>query len=156
MRRLRSKLLRIFAALVFIALAAVVFVKKAGPAFLRLYVQKGLGDCHDQAVFCVIPFGEVKATSPDKEYLATLAIYRFDDVSILAPKDMKVVRGPDMKVYYKKRPWKASGSMVYLLHEPPGFFTNLYPQLASHGIYNDYDFLLRAPPGSTGSMTLFL
>jgi len=53
------------------------------------------------------------------------------------------VQGEEEKTYYKKRPWKTMGSIVYLLYQPPDYFVNSFPDIKEKGVTDDYTFVKR-------------
>jgi hypothetical protein len=123
---------------------ALLFIAKfGGPSILKLYVQAGISHPENQAIFSLTPEPQIKRLVKDETYLAELKHYRLPQITISLPKEMKAVQGETTKYYYKRRPWRTSGSVAYLLYEKPNFFTGLFPQLSRQGIINDLEFLNR-------------
>jgi hypothetical protein len=64
-------------------------------------------------------------------------------MEIYLPKGFTVVKEKITKVYYKKKRRQEEKPAIYLLHEKPDFFVNLFPWIAKQGVYSDYVFLGR-------------
>lgn len=118
-------------------------IKFAGAAILRLYIESGIGSCKEIPVFCIAPNPKAVNQTINKEYNSGLIEYQLLQVQINAPKEFKVIKQHVTKMHYKKKKLKSKGSVMYLVYEPPGFFTGLFPQLKKEGINNDYEFISR-------------
>jgi hypothetical protein len=114
----------------------------AGPALLRAYVVTGIGDYQAMHLLYAVPQKEIVNPKVDKRYLAELTRYTLSGLQILAPKNFTLVKERVHKVYYKRKARQQAGSVIYLLHQPPGFFMNLFPQARKQGVKNDYEFFL--------------
>lgn len=128
------------AAVFFILLLA---AKLAGPPTLRLYIESGIGDCKKIPILCMEPAQQIINPVINKECILESLPYNFPKLSICVPKGFTVIQERIKKVYYKKRAYERSGSVIYLLYEKPGFFVNLYPQLKNEGIKDNYEFVKR-------------
>lgn len=126
-----------------ILLVGILFVAKfSGPSILRLYIESGIGTCSKIPILCTVPEGNINS-SINKEYAAELLPYKFPKMSICIPKGFSIVQQRIKKVYYKKRRPEEDQSIMYVIHEKPDFFINLYPQLRKQGIMDDYEFVKR-------------
>lgn len=141
--RIKDKILRIFSIAVFFLIALIFVARFGGPNILRLYIDRGIGDCQRLPILCMAPVEEITNPKIDKEYIAQLLPQEFPKMQIYIPKDVTVIKGSITKVYYEKKIQKRPGSVIYLLHKKPNFFINLFPQLNKQGIRNDYEFLTR-------------
>jgi hypothetical protein len=141
----KNKRLAKYISIAVVFLFAILFVAKfAGPSILRLYIESGIGSCQKIPILCLAPEGEA-IINPDinKEYMAELLPYKFPKMEIAVPRGFSVVQQRIKKVYYKRKKFKDSGAIVYVLSEPPGFFVNLFPQLKNQGVKDDYEFIKR-------------
>jgi hypothetical protein len=130
--------------IILVLLLGILYVAKyGGPSILRLYVESGIGTCEKIPILCMTPDPGIITPQINKEYIAELLPREFPTMSIYAPKDFTVVKENIKKVYYKKYKRKHSGSVIYILHEDPDFFINLFPQLTKQGIDSDYEFIKR-------------
>lgn len=139
----KEKILQCFISFIVLLIAIAYVAKISGPKILRFYIENGFGDCRKIPIFCIAP--EIKVSHPavNKEYLSDLILYKFSpDIEIYLPKEFRVVKESITKVYYKKRRPHGDAT-VYLLHEEPNFFLNLFPHLKKKGILDDYEFIRR-------------
>ncbi len=130
-----------WALLIAVFLASLAFVIKFGfPQLLRAYIQAGVGDCSKIPVLCMAPQEVEPAFKIDKDYLQGLTRLRFPNTEISVPKGFKVVQELVSKPYYKKRRPRNEEAVIYLIHQPPGFFIKLFPQVKKMGISDNYAF----------------
>jgi hypothetical protein len=123
-------------------LVGIFFVAKfSGPTILRLYIEAGIGSCSKIPILCMAPEESVNS-GINKEYAAELLLYKFPKMSISIPKGFSIVQ-QRIKKYYKKRMPEYDQPIMYVIHETPDFFINLYPQLKKQGITDDYGFVER-------------
>lgn len=133
-----------FIAIAIILLVAILFVAKfGGPSILKLYLETGVGTCQKIPILCMAPEEGIVNLDINKEYFAELLTLKFPKMEIAVPKGFDVVQEAIKKVYYKKMRSQHSGAVIYLLHEPPNFFINLFPQLKKQGIIDNYKFIRR-------------
>lgn len=118
-------------------------IKFSGAAILRLYLESGIGRCKEIPVFCITPNPKPVNQAVNKEYNSGLIEYQLPQIQINVPKEFKIIKQQVTKIYYKKKKFKSKNSVMYLVYEPPGFFTGLFPQLKKQGINNDYEFISR-------------
>ncbi|MDD5731264.1 MAG: hypothetical protein PHN57_09105 [Candidatus Omnitrophica bacterium] len=124
--------------------ACLVFVVKFGlPQLLRAYIVTGIGDCAKIPVLCMTPKEATQALTADRDYIQGLVPYKFPKTNISAPKGFKVVQELVSKPYYKRRRQRLAEPVIYVLHQPPGFFLKLFPQVKSVGVKNNYEFMRR-------------
>lgn len=135
-----KKILSIFLALL-VALA--IIIKFGTPSILSLYIQAGLGTCHDMPIFCISPKEEIINPEIDESLVKELATYKLPEIEISVPKNFEVKKQELSKTYYKKKKKIQKGHYIYLLYEKPNFFVNLYPHLDKEGVNDDYDFIKR-------------
>lgn len=127
-----------------ILLAAILFVAKfGGPSILKLYLETGVGTCEKIPILCLAPEEGIVNLDINKEYFAELLTLKFPNMEIAVPKGFDVVQEAIKKVYHKKKRSQHSGAVIYLLHEPPNFFINLFPHLKEQGIIDNYEFIRR-------------
>ncbi|HNX81598.1 MAG TPA: hypothetical protein PKL77_05570 [Candidatus Omnitrophota bacterium] len=124
-----------------LSLAVAYIAYFAGPRLLKMYVHAGIGFIHRQPIFGMKPSEVPVPLEVDEDYLAELKPYEFSDVSVSLPKEFRVVQGSEEKSYYKKRPWKTMGAVVYLLYQPPHYFVDSFPDIKQQGITDDYTFV---------------
>lgn len=142
--KLKEKILKFFIIGISFLLALAFVIKFSGPAILRLYVQSGIGDCQKMPILCMAPKDLIINPRIDNEYLSQLLPYDdFPKVSISAPRGFTIVQERITKVYYKKKKRNDKGDIIYLLHQEPDFFINLFPQVKSDGIKDNYEFMKR-------------
>ena len=139
---MKKKKISRYVSLTIIFSLAILFVAKfAGQSILRLYIEVGIGTCQQIPVLCMAPTAGIANPDINKEYIAGLLPYRFPKIEISLPRGFTVVQETIKKVYYKKWKRRHAGAVIYLLHEEPDFFINLFPQLKKQGIVNDYEFI---------------
>jgi len=121
---------------------AIAFVVKFGtPQVLRAYIQTGIGDCTKIPILCMTP-RQIQATfTIDKNYLQELIPLEFPKTKISVPKGFNAVQELIKKTYYKKKKKQRNGeAVIYIIHQPPGYFIKLFPQAKKLGINNNYEF----------------
>jgi len=124
----------------FFILGLLFIIKFAGPQILRTYIQTGIGDCAKIPILCMIPQEEKPDFAVDKTYAQQLVPYTFPKTKISAPEGFQLVQELVKKSSFKKRGPRNGAPIIYLLHEPPNFFLNLFPQIKKSGISNNYEF----------------
>lgn len=125
---------------VFSALAA--FLVKFGlPQIMRAYISIGIGDCSAIPVLCLEPQDTQINFAPDKDYIQGLIPLKFPKTEIRVPPGFKVVQELVSKPFYKKKKLRGEEPVIYLLHQPPGFFIKLFPQVKKFGINSNYEFM---------------
>jgi len=117
--------------------------KMAGPSFIRLYVETGIGNCKKIPILCMSPTEKIIHPHINRQYLQESIQYKFPRITISIPKGFSVVEEMVKKVYYKKMKRYNSGATFYLLYEEPDFFINLFPHLKKQGVSSDYEFIRR-------------
>ena len=127
-------------------------IKFGGPPFLRLYLETGIGDCKTIPILCMAPGENLINLGTDKEFIGKLLPYDFPKLSIRIPRGFIVVQETIKKVYYKKKKRGQAGDVIYLLHEPPYFFTTIFPHLKNAGVTNDREFLYRTMHAKLGEV----
>ena len=118
-------------------------IKFGGAAILRFYVESGIGNCQEIPIICMAPKEEINSPQINEEYITGLLPYRFPTFTISLPKGFIVVHATIKKVYFKKANRPYASPTIYLLHQKPNFFINLFPQLTKQGIKDDYEFIRR-------------
>lgn len=118
-------------------------IKFSGVTLLRIYIEAGIGNCKKIPVLCITPQEEIINPAINSEYLAGLLPYKLAEIQIRIPKEFKVIKQKIVKEYYKKKRYKYNAATIYLLYKKPNFFINLFPQVQTQGIYNDYEFISR-------------
>jgi len=141
--KMKDKILKFFIIAIILILAIVFVIKFGGPPTLKLYVSAGIGDCQEIPLLCMAPQEKIINPDIDKEYILKLLPYEFPKIKISIPPGFTVVQERIVKVYYKKRKRQHSGAVVYLLHQEPNFFINLFPQIRQQGVKDDYEFFSR-------------
>jgi hypothetical protein len=141
-------------ALVLIACVGFV-IYQAGPNLLRLYVRLGIGISEHQPLFCLAPGQEVIRGEVDQAYKNELKPYVYADMQFLAPKEFTIVKEIIKRYYYKKHRRQEHGGNIYILHEPPGYFINLFPDITKMGVNDDYDFFTRTMNAKTIEISNF-
>lgn len=140
---MKEKILKSFSIIIVFLLSLVFVIKFGGPATLRLYIQTGIGDCQKIPILCMSPEEKIINPPIDKEYISKLLPYEFPKIAIYIPKGFTVVQDKITKVYYKKKKRQHSDATIYLFHQEPNFFINLFPQSAKQGIKDNYEFMKR-------------
>lgn len=127
---------------ILILCASIIFVARFGlPQFLRAYIATGIGDCSKIPVLCMSPQEETINFTVDKAYLQGLIPYKFPTTRISVPKGFKVVQELIAKPYYKRKRPSGREPVIYVLHQPPGFFIKLFPQVKKSGVKDNYEFM---------------
>jgi len=140
---MREKIVK-WLALILILCAAIAFVVKFGlPQLLRAYIITGIGECSKIPILCMEPQDTAEVFTTDKIYIQELLPYKFPKTELRAPRGFKVVQELVAKPYYKKNKQKSVEPVIYVLHQPPGFFIKLFPQIKSAGVKNNYEFMYR-------------
>ncbi len=124
----------------FLGLGVLYVIRFGGPTILRMYIEAGLGNCQKTPILCVKPQREIINPVINEKYLFGLPYSELGAIQICTPMEFKLVKQRVTKVY-KEEAFKARGSAIYLLCEPPNFFVNLFPQSRQYGINSDYDFI---------------
>jgi len=128
--------------LTLILCAAIIFVLKFGlPQLLRAYIATGIGDCVKIPILCMSPQDTTETFTVDKTYTQQLIPHKFPKTEISVPKGFRVVQELIAKPYYKKKKSRSVEPVIYVLHQPPGFFINLFPQVKNSGIKDNYEFM---------------
>lgn len=146
---MKKKLAKNLSIGILLILSLLFVAKVAGPQFLRMYVEMGLGDCTKLPIFCVAPDEEISDSTIDESYVEQLVEYALPEVKIKVPKDFSLIKEKITKVYYKRKYKRFEGPVIYLLFEKPDYFLNLFPRLKKQGIRSDYDFLLKTMSAKT-------
>lgn len=140
---MRNKIIKWFT-LILVLCASIAFVVKFGlPQLLRAYIINGIGDCSKIPILCMKPQDTAEVFTTDKIYIQELLPYKFPKTELRAPKGFKVVQELVAKPYYKKNKQKSVEPVIYVLHQPPGFFIKLFPQVKGAGVKNNYEFMYR-------------
>jgi len=138
-----NRILKILIIALFLLFAVFYVAKFGGPSILKMYIRSGIGDCQTMPLFCKAPGQEMVLPEINKAYLEELKHYRFEDLEISIPKEIKLVKNDISRAYYKKRAWRTAGSIAYVFCQPPNTFIALYPQMKKEGIQDDYAFMQR-------------
>lgn len=146
---MRKSLIKVIITLTLLLLASLFIGKFGGISILRFYIETGLGDCHNQPIFCLGPEEEINNPALDQGYISGLIQYKLTDLEIRLPKKFTVIKQETIKRYYKRRKTKYKDAVIYLLYEKPNFFLNLFPQLSKQGIKNDYEFITHTMDAKT-------
>lgn len=128
---------------IFLALGVLFVARFSGPAFLKMYVEAGTGSCQKIPILCMTPSETIISPEIDNTFIDSSIPYKFPKMCITIPKGFSVVQETIKKVYYKRRQGSRAEKVVYLLHQPPGFFVGLYPPLKRQGVGSDYEFIRR-------------
>jgi len=128
---------------IFVVLSALIaFVLKFGlPQLLRSYIQIGIGDCSKIPILCMEPQETQMAITTDKNCVLEFIPHEFPKTKICVPKGFKVVQELIAQPYYKKKKLRNGEPVIYLLHQPAGFFSKLFPQVKAFGINTNYEFM---------------
>lgn len=111
------------------------------PSLLRGYIRIGIGNCQKIPIFCIVPERAINVRVLDKGFKSGLVTYEFPQMKISAPRGFNVVQEMIKKYYYKRKKPSEVNSIVYALYQPPGYFTNLFPQIHSGQTKDNYDFI---------------
>ncbi|MFH1458128.1 MAG: hypothetical protein ABIG31_03040 [Candidatus Omnitrophota bacterium] len=140
-------------ALFVILILGILFVAKfSGPEFLRMYVETGTGTCQKIPILCMVPSETIINPKINNEFIGSLVPYEFPKMSISMPKGFAVIQETIKKAYYKRKKRPYAEKVVYMLHQPPGFFVGLYPQLSKAGVTSDYEFIKRTMHANLGKI----
>lgn len=153
---MKQKAIKIISGTTAFLLGVAFIAKFSGPAFLRLYVEAGIGNCQKIPILCMAP--DEKVITPgqiDKEYLSELIPYNFPKMALSVPRGFKVIQEEIKKDYYKRKGRPYSEAAVYVIYEEPGFFIELYPQLKKKGINDNYQFIKHAMYAGIKGITNF-
>ena len=96
-----------------------------------------------------------KITDPpiDEVYRSQLLPYEFPKMSLSIPEGSLAVQERIQKIYYyKKTKRQQKGTLLYLLHEKPDYFVNLFPTLTQQCILDDYEFIKRTMNANLNSI----
>ncbi|MFA5096166.1 MAG: hypothetical protein WC478_02380 [Candidatus Omnitrophota bacterium] len=123
-------------------LAAIAFVVKFGlPQVLRGYIRTGIGDCKRIPILCMTPEEITPGFVADQDYIRELMPLEFPNTRVSVPRGFKVVQELVARPFYKKkRLGRNHDAVIYLIHQPPGFFLKLFPQAGKIGMRNNYEF----------------
>mgnify|MGYP001579264652 FL=1 len=127
-----------------LSLAIIFVIKVAGPNLLIQYISYGIGDCKSIPILCMEPDEKITRTEPVLEgYRQELITQNFPNLSISCPKGFTLVQELIKRPYYKKNKRLDNGRIIYLLHQQPGEFLKLYPDVKKQGVTNNYEFIRR-------------
>ncbi|MFA4854203.1 MAG: hypothetical protein WC616_02500 [Candidatus Omnitrophota bacterium] len=119
-------------------------IKFAGPNLLKQYISYGIGDCKDIPILCMEPEEKIiRLQESQEDYILTLVPQEFTRMAVACPKGFTIVQELIKKPFYKKNKWLDKGAAIYLLHQEPGAFLRLYPDVRKQGINDNYEFLRR-------------
>lgn len=138
---MKNALIKFLLNAIVLGLACAFVIKFAAPQILRAYIQIGIGDCSKIPILCLAPQEPLVLLAIDKNYAQELIPLEFPKTRISAPKGFKVVQELVKKPYYKKKRPRNAESVIYILHQPAGFFINLFPQVKQVGIKDNYEFM---------------
>jgi len=139
--KMKNRILKWLLTTIMLLLALIFVAKFGGPTFLQNYIKAGIGDCTSIPILCKSPEGEIIVSETNNTYLQECIPYKFPKVELCAPKGFKIVQELIKKPYYTKRKPRNGEPVIYLLHQPAGYFTKLYPNLNKVGITDNYTFL---------------
>jgi len=137
MKEKNKKIILIF---IFLAFAFIYIAKFCSQAILRLYVVSGIGTCQELPVLCLVPKEEL-TYQEDKNYLKQLIFYDLSGIKISLPRQFTLIKEKIKRTYYKKHKSQYKDNVIYLLHQPAGFFMGLFSHLKKLGIKDDYEFV---------------
>jgi hypothetical protein len=149
---MKSKLSRILSQAIAWTLVILFLAYFAGPAFLRLYIRTGIGDCRKIPILCMWPDRKLDNLKIDAAYHENLIPHRFNRMSISAPRGFSVVQELIKKIYYKKRKGIYKDCIIYVIYQEPGYFVKLYPRMEQAGIKDNYDFIRRTMYAKTANI----
>jgi len=138
---MKNALIKFLLKAIVLGLACAFVIKFAAPQILRAYIQIGIGDCSKIPILCLAPQEPPVLLAIDKNYAQELIPLEFPKTRISAPKGFKVVQELVKKPYYKKKRPRNAEAVIYILHQPAGFFINLFPQVKQVGIKDNYEFM---------------
>ena len=120
----------------------IAFVVRFGlPQVMRAYISIGIGDCSKIPILCMEPKETEANFTIDKTCILEFIPLDFPKTKICVPKGFKVVQELVQKPYYKKQKRRGGEPVIYILHQPPGFFIKLFPQVKKFGITSNYEFM---------------
>ncbi len=128
--------------IIILVLAVAFVVKFAGPNILRQYISFGIGDCKSIPILCLQPEENIFRPQIDKEYVETLVPQNFPRMSVAVPKGFNLIQELIKRNYYKKR-HSGNQAVIYLLHQDPGAFIKLYPDVQKQGVKDNAEFINR-------------
>ncbi len=137
---------------IILALTIPVVIQYGGPSFLRSYVETGVGTCQNIPILCMAPSETIAYSEPDKSFFEELIPHDFPKMGISVPKGFALLQETIKKVYYKKNKRGFADKVIYVLHEQPGFFTDLYPQVKKQGVPDNYEFIRRVMHASVSKI----
>ncbi|MFA4888851.1 MAG: hypothetical protein WC628_04680 [Candidatus Omnitrophota bacterium] len=137
----KFKLTKFFLNTVLVILGLLFVAKFSAPRFLRMYIESGIGACKDIPIFCMAPVLEITNPVINRDYLQELVPYKFPRMEISLPKGFNITQERVKRYYYKSRANKWRQSHIYVIYQPPGFFTNLFPEVKKRGIGDNYAFI---------------
>lgn len=111
------------------------------PQVMRAYVSIGIGNCAKIPILCMEPQDTRMDFAVDKDYLQGLIPLKFPKTNIRVPKGFKVVQELISKPYFKKKKSRSQEAVIYLIHQPPGFFIQLFPQVKNFGVRTNAEFM---------------
>ncbi len=119
-------------------------IKFAGGNLLKQYLSYGIGDCKNIPILCMQPQEKViQLQDASQDYILELVPQEFPRMAISCPKGFTLVQELIIKPFYKKNKRLDKGAAIYLLHQEPGAFLKLYPDLKKQGVNNNYEFMRR-------------
>lgn len=140
---MKNRLIKFSLRFIIMAVAIVLIVYFYEPSLLRLYIKTGIGDCQQIPLFCITPEKTLNLGSLDKKFISTLIPYDFPQMKISLPSGFDVVQETIKKYYYKRKKTSEINSIAYTLYQPQQYFTNLFPQISSDRIKDNYEFIRR-------------
>ncbi|MBU1727010.1 MAG: hypothetical protein KJ880_05220 [Candidatus Omnitrophica bacterium] len=121
----------------------VLFVAKfSGPSILKLYITTGIGDCKSIPILCRWPQVKIEEMAVDRKLISDYIPYTFPKMKVQLPKKFDVVQERIKRIYFKRK-HQHQKATIYLLHQNPGFFIGLFPQVTSRQVKDDFEFLNR-------------
>lgn len=141
----KNTLKNILSAVIFLSIAGYVLIKFGSPAFLKAYIETGIGNCETIPILCMTPGENVVKPATKLRCIVRLMPSSKDipKISLCVPKGFDVVEEKIRKVYYKRVKRGNRGAVIYLLYEKPNFFVDLFPQFKKQGVNNDHEFIKR-------------
>lgn len=119
-------------------------IKFAGENLLKQYISYGIGDCKNIPILCMEPLEKViRPLDAGQDYILELMPQEFPRMIISCPKGFAIVQELIIKPFYKKNKRLDKGAAIYLLHQEPGAFLKLYPDVKKRGVNDNYEFMQR-------------
>jgi len=119
-------------------------IKFAGGNLLKQYISYGIGDCSNIPILCMEPEGKIiQPEDASQDYILELVQQEFPRMVISCPKGFAIVQELIIRPFYKKNKWLDKGASIYLLHQEPGAFLRLYPDVKKQGVKDNYEFMRR-------------